>query len=241
MEIASNQINKYYDILEETKTDIGLSKKPYIPTNFKYVDGEWNTGFVIEDENKNQFVWVPCSNEKNDENIPILSRYIFSSSSFCIEEADIVEFLKSSLGNGGFYISRYEIGKENEIAVSKAGCEIWTDVTVDEAKKISKNMYSNINSRLINGYSYDTAVKFIQDEIDEDNISSSSGKTGNKEYKNIYDLVDDLGEWTEEERDGFQIYRKTIIGNEVKYLADRLSESEKYKAENIGFRTIIYK
>ena len=102
-------------------------------------------------------------------------------------------------------------------------------------------MYSNINSRLINGYSYDTAVKFIQDEIDEDKISSSSGKTGNKEYKNIYDLVDDLGEWTEEERDSFQIYRKTVIGNEVKYLADRLSESEKYKDENIGFRTIIYK
>lgn len=195
IEIANNQLFEYNKIMEETETDINKCREPYIPEGFNYREGEWNTGFVIEDENKNQFVWVPCTNIENND-IPLLSREVFESESTnyssCYEEDDIGEFLNSSLQNGGFYISRYEIGNENGSPVSKENCDVWTNVTYLEAKDLSEKMYSNINSKLMNGYSYDTAVKFINDSIIKKDIPKTVKKTGNKSYKNIYDLVDNL-------------------------------------------------
>lgn len=195
IEIANRQLFEYNKIMEGTKTDINKCKEPYIPNGFNYKDGEWDTGFVIEDENKNQFVWVPCTNIENND-IPLLSREVFTSYSInyssCYEEDDIGEFLNSSLQNGGFYISRYEIGNENGSPVSKENCNVWTNVTYLEAKELSEKMYSNINSKLMNGYSYDTAIKFISDSIVKEDIPETVKKTGNKSYKNIYDLVDNL-------------------------------------------------
>ena len=50
------------------------------------------------------------------------------------------------------------------------------------------------------------------------------------------------GEWTAEKRVNMPIYRLTVIKKDsYSYFADRLSSDEKYKDENIGFRTIIYK
>ena len=54
-----------------------IPQKPYVPEGFSYVEGEWNTGFVIQDENGNQYVWVPCTNKGNTE-IPKLERKNFS-------------------------------------------------------------------------------------------------------------------------------------------------------------------
>ena len=244
---AYDQIFKYNKLMEETKTDIKNCKNPYIPDGFKYVEGSWDNGYVIEDENKNQFVWIPCTNiENNKENIPILSKDIFSDNSVtyfsCSDSEDFEVFLESSLKNGGYYISRFEIGKENGNPVSKADCDIWNNIKYNDAEEIAKNMYSNINSRLINGYSYDTAVQFILDKVDKEKISESTGKTGNKSYKNIYDLIDNNGEWSEEKRDGLSIYRQTVIMNDdLTILADRISGNEKFKDEDLGFRTIIYK
>lgn len=241
---ASIKQNKRYKEIFEIKTNIENCKNPYIPEEFYYVEGEWNTGFVIEDKDKNQFVWIPCTNIKNKDNIPLLKKEVFLESNSiyfnCYEQDDYEKFLISSLENGGFYISRFEIGNENEIPVSKKDINIWTNINWKDAKKIAENMYSNINSELINGYAYDTAVNFILDEIDFKNVSQTRKITGTKAYKNVYDLIDNMNEWTSEMRYTSNLYRGSIIeDNEDIIFADRFSGSD--KQENLGFRTIIYK
>ena len=229
--------NSKYDELMKLETNIENCKNPYIPNNFKYLEGAWNTGFVIEDEKGNQFVWVPCTNNQNDEDIPILKKQKFTTDNEtyfdCYEEYWFEDFIKSSLENGGFYISRFEIGNENDIPVS--------NISIVEAKKISENMYNDINSKLINGYAFDTAISFIYNNIDTADVPKSTGITGNKSYKNIYDLFDDNLEWTSEQRYGFYLCRGTInIWNE-NLLFDRFMKNDKATLNNLCFRTIIYR
>ena len=93
--------NSKYDELMKLETNIENCKNPYIPDNFKYLEGAWNTGFVIEDEKGNQFVWVPCTNNQNDEDIPILKKQKFTTDNEtyfdCYEEDWFEDFIKSSL------------------------------------------------------------------------------------------------------------------------------------------------
>ena len=237
--------NSKYDELMKLETNIENCKNPYIPDNFKYLEGAWNTGFVIEDEKGNQFVWVPCTNNQNDEDIPILKKQKFTTDNEtyfdCYEEYWFEDFIKSSLENGGFYISRFEIGNENDIPVSKKGKEIWDNISLVEAKKISENMYNDINSKLINGYAFDTAISFIYNNIDTADVPKSTGITGNKSYKNIYDLFDDNLEWTSEQRYGFYLCRGTINIWDENLLFDRFMKNDKATLNNLCFRTIIYR
>ena len=53
--------------------------RTYIFEDFSYVEGEWNTGFVIEDKDKNQYVWVPCSNIENID-VPKLEKIFILAS-----------------------------------------------------------------------------------------------------------------------------------------------------------------
>lgn len=242
-EIANAQYFKHKELFE-IETDIENCKKPYLPNNFKYVEGEWNTGYVIEDENGNQFVWVPCTNIKNNEEIPLLKKERFMADNAiyfdCYEQDNYEEFLSSCLENGGFYISRFEIGKEDDKPVSKKDVEVWTNVTWKKANNLAQSMYSDINSELINGYAVDTAVSFIVDKIDRNKICETTKKTGNQAIKNIYDLVDDMYEWSSELRYGSHIYRGSIFDeNEMYFFADRYTSDS--KMENLGFRTIIYR
>lgn len=229
-EIYKKLINKEYNIQN--------SKNPYIFKGFKYVEGEWNTGFVIEDENKNQFVWVPCTNVSNEEKIEILEKTDFVVNPFIISfdcynpECEI--FLKSALENGGFYVSRYEIGNENGIAVSKSNVNPYTSVTQVEALEISKNMYDEINSSLINGYAYDTMYNWI---IHSENFKMNDQKNINGIFNKIY-------EFTSEIYYTGIIYRGIIFENEyidTGNLDNRLNSSNDYSDEYIGFRTILYK
>jgi hypothetical protein len=248
---AEEMRKTYKNLISEIQTDLENCKNPYIPEGFKYVEGQWNTGFVIEDESGNQFVWVPCSNEKNNEGIPVLKKMNFvanplTSYFYCFEgDDDYVEFLRSSLENGGFYIARFEIGKEGENPVSKAGVEIWTNISQEEAKEVSEGMYSQINSKLINGFAYDTAFNFIRNEIGNECDDKSTGITGTKSYKNIYDIVDTMCEYTSEMQYDSVVYRGVMASN--KYISvntldcTRLVAVQKFTASNIGFRTILYK
>ncbi|MBR2290511.1 MAG: hypothetical protein IJ867_08090 [Clostridia bacterium] len=119
---AERQNQRYLELMK-METNLNNCKSPYIPEGFGYVEGQWDTGFVIEDEKQNQFVWVPCTNIENQEDIPILQKRIFDDNNktyfYCYEQEDYEEFIQSSLANGGFYISRFEIGKEGENPVSK--------------------------------------------------------------------------------------------------------------------------
>ena len=86
-------------------------KNPYVLEGFKHIEGEWNTGFVIEDGMGNQFVWIPLFNEEKEDVAKLVKRNFIIHPIVPTESCfncDYAKFIKSALENGGFYISRYE-------------------------------------------------------------------------------------------------------------------------------------
>lgn len=248
-------VNKEY--LEQNPTN------PYIPKDFEYVEGEWNTGFVIQDKYQNQYVWVPCTNKEIDI-IPKLNRTDLNfnpwiSKNLCYD-TDYEQFIDSALKYGGFYIGRYEIGKENgNKPVIKEKSEIWTNIDKESAIKVISEMNMNyekdIKIKLINSYAYDTVCEWIIMNLEDKKIEyteteeDSLGKrySGVTKYNNIYDLFDTTYELTTEIYSGnITVCRgKTIkiseIENEVhKEKIDNRISFIFEKSNNIGIRTVLY-
>ena len=276
--ILNDKMNLKYDnmiIKEMNFYEKAISKEyekqnpqnPYIPENFEYVEGEWNTGFVIQDESKNQYVWVPCTNKDNN-GIEKLQRTNYSktpliSKDICANEK-YEKFTESSLENGGFYISRFEIGNENNIPVSKMGVEIYNGVNIEKATEIVDSMYDNenVNCEIINGYAYDTTLNWIinTNNIEIDIVDIKNGEkaySGRKKYNNIYDFIDNTMDITlENSYDNvilrgfpYQIDNKVEdirIKNEIlEEMLDRFSifKDKNYFSNNstLSFRTVLYK
>ena len=250
--------NEFYKTAIEKEYTNQTYNLPYIPEDFSYVKGEWNTGFVIQDSNGNQYVWVPCTNKENLE-IPILQRKNFSEDAFISKEMCTNEkykdFINSSLENGGFYISRFEIGNENGNPVSKKNVEVLTELKKEEAKEIINRIECEINCELANGYAYDTTLEWLlqNNKIEETNNNVKEPIiSGKKSYNNIYDFFDNTLEITSETNYGTVIIRGAFLkeqngetfGFSINNL-DRISilEDENYFSDGtkLGFRTIIYK
>lgn len=242
--------NNYYKNAINSNYENANQAVPYIPEGFTHTEGEWNNGFVVQDSNQNEFVWVPCSNKSSNEVLKLkksnFKNPAFISKDSCLDE-EYEGFITSALENGGFYISRYEIGKENDNPVSKRNVQVWTDLTRNDAIEIANNMYTNINSRLINGYAYDTTLSWIKssNEIIQykvDNIENVY--TGRNPYNNIYDITDNIMEFTLETN-----YESIVIRGFLEYETEgeecRYSTSKDSKIFSanalIGFRTILYK
>lgn len=81
---------------------------PIIPEGFRYVTGDWNTGFVITDINGNEFVWVPVGWLNQTKPTDALKKYYDSFSSEKIETEEYKAIKNSIDKYGGFYIGRYE-------------------------------------------------------------------------------------------------------------------------------------
>ena len=227
---------------------------PYIPENFKYVTGTWDSGFVIQDENENEFVWIPCSINKN-EKTAFLNKYNFDSNSFikkneCSETYENIEkFFISTFENGGFYIARFETGIENNNPVSKKDTAIYSNISYENALDISNNFYLNnktITSSLINSYAYDTAYNWIlsTNNVEIINNDRDQNITGSTSYNNIYDLCDTVWEWTTESFYENMVARG-ISGSNL--YSDDYSMGNRYALANntllntVGFRIILYK
>ena len=81
---------------------------------------------------------------------------------------EIVEQVKTEIAsveaNGGYYIGRYETGKENNVAVIKQNQEPYTNIKWSEAYALAKgiDVGNKANSYLCSSYAWDTAIKFIQ-------------------------------------------------------------------------------
>ena len=113
------------------KAEDKYGKEVTVPKGFK-VKPEFgkdvNGGIVIEDEDGNQFVWVPCTEEQykkhnyvtqkvNDESSIVADTgndswktYKYRQYTDWTEEVDINANKESVKNNGGFYIGRYEAG-----------------------------------------------------------------------------------------------------------------------------------
>ena len=105
------QNEKEYYSFSMSKTYKENFNNPYILDGFRHVEGEWNTGFVVEDELGNQFVWVPVFNEIKEDVVKLSRKNFIINPIIPIENCfndNYEKFIKSALENGGFYISRYE-------------------------------------------------------------------------------------------------------------------------------------
>lgn len=245
--------NNYLQNLLLQSFDINRSQNPYIPDGFHYVTGEVNNGFVIEDENNNQFVWVPCNSEnlyKKDftENplIPVED---------CWEEKSVYEkFLSSSLENGGFYVSRFETGIEDEKIVSKMNVETLVNVERADIQEKIDVMYENkdFNIEIINGYAYDRMLSWILETyndveiVDTEIYPDEPFYTGRYSYNNIYDIFDDMFEITVENWLDSIVYRgfsSLDIDGLTEYFDTRYTGMEEYgyKSINKTSRLVLYK
>ena len=161
-----------------------------IPKGFTYKEGTKDTGLVIQDENKNEFVWVPATKSTyvkdtsfrgftptGDDTLP---------NGITDETADVVKY-------GGFYIGRYEAGipevdtstsNKTGIPVSKQGVTVWTNINYYSAKANAESMISNeyVQTGLITGKAWDTTCHWIEDSLSS--INASAKLTDSRYYGN---------------------------------------------------------
>ncbi len=121
----------------------------------------------------------------------------------------------------GFYISRYEAGKEGtDRLVSKKGANVWVDILQETTKSTAKTMFksnTHVKSGLISGIQWDMTMAFISSKprVDGTNKTYDVTKTdssrhvggsrvtiaGNNEADkvcNIYDLEGNAYEYVAE-------------------------------------------
>ena len=138
-------------------------------------------------------------------------------------EKGIDSFIQSVRDNHGYYIGRYEAGDANATAdrtssspdnnplVVKSGQYVYNNVTQSQASSLCQNLYTGVNSDLVNSYAWDTAILFIQkysgdsDYSRQTRLQNTLAKTGeatdgtNNDVRcNIYDMAGNCYEWTTE-------------------------------------------
>lgn len=126
-------------------------------------------------------------------------------------KSDFTAIAKSVAKNGGFYISRYEIGENGE---SKKGQPILTAANWNGTNYLGANMWYGLyntirnidaNKQMVWGCQYDQIIRFIGAEAQvghsDRNLTTSPALSGQNELdkmKNIYDLEGNQYEWTAE-------------------------------------------
>ena len=200
---CSNNRNEMQEQSEILQTNYNY-KNPIIPEGFHTVETEtaswkrvddatvegWNSGLVIEDDKGNQFVWVPCSVDENNE-IVKYGRYFWTYTTdkgmqlINYDERYIKHLTVTSTGEdysyyeddnkneevkemvkkyGGFFIGRYELGYENEEVVVKKGCNPVVDIDKKQAVELTSNIIQSksVQTYLITSFCYDTTIKWIE-------------------------------------------------------------------------------
>ncbi|MDD2376224.1 MAG: hypothetical protein PHD15_03185 [Clostridia bacterium] len=202
---------------------------PIIPKGFKAIeDGtvwptNWNTGLVIEDASGNQFVWVPVDGINVSYAKWCITGIEYNDSLIAddILPVGIINERNQIEKYGGFYIGRYEAGKDGTTLVSKKNAIVWSDINYINSKAKAEAMYSTdeVKSGLLTGTEWDTTLEWIQDSgksvinntawgnfndsVNPANVTGAGNQqvTGYSEYwkaNNIYDLAGNFWEWTNE-------------------------------------------
>ena len=183
---------------------------------------------------------------------------------------DLEGFINSVRQNGGYYMARFEAsygidGKANfkvsngyieeyEVAPTQEGF-LWNNVTQPNAAKACQNLYTTINSDLINSYAWDTAILFIQKNQAEGETpysqqgitNDSLANTGETEdvQCNIYNMASNCTEWTTETHISGGKGPCTCRGNDYRRTTNYYMSDRNYRATTLGynndsFRAILY-
>ena len=272
-----------------TKDENGNPTKPYEDTN-----GKLKQGSDIEIK-LGRYIFDSVTGSPSESVTGYTEDTVQNHNSYYKNEiaSNITEFKESVKQNGGYYIGRFEAGVEgfdpsktitsntnsevnwtgynpkegeNLRLVFKAGAQVWNYITQSKASYLCKNLYSEVNSDLINSYAWDTAILFIQNcgtEINSSKYSiqigqsttnaiSKSGETilllgdgagKNDKQCNIYDMAGNAWEWSTE-TNGIIDYPCIYRGGGYNYNAN--STSHRYHANTIAayssytFRAILY-
>ena len=126
-------------------------------------------------------------------------------------KSDFTAMAKSVAKNGGFYISRYEVGEGGS---SKKGQSVLTARSSNGSNYLGANkwygLYNSIrkideNKQMIWGCQYDQVIKFIREQAQvghsDRNLTEDHALSGQNELdcmNNIYDLEGNHYEWTAE-------------------------------------------
>lgn len=183
------------------------------------------------------------------------------------EVAEYNEMKKQVLEHQGFYISRYEAGVNSldfrttttgaqDIVIKKGVVPYnyvkWGENTgnigTEGAVYIAQNMYSgkmqgnSVTSTLIYGVQWDEVCRFIKD-YDRVSVKAETinvtGRTGEDNSKNIYDLAGNCKEWTMEGRVAIRVSRGGW--KDVAFPISYRDSCQTHSAyDYIGFRVTLY-
>ena len=224
-DLVADNVNKIVNEKKNAELLDENGNKIVVPAGFKIVSDDTTNnaqtvekGIVVEDENGNQYVWIPCTTEESetklqykrtewdveDDNGTIASKdeltlgnninYSDGDVADGINEEKIKEIIEqvrkekeSVHKNEGYYIGRYEVGKEGEKAVIKANKEVYLtkiwSIAYDEAKSI--NVGIGTNTYLCSSYAWDTAINFIEKQIKKSYSTSIEGLNENWYSKEV--------------------------------------------------------
>jgi hypothetical protein len=256
--------------IEVTNIKTISAKDPYIPNGFHHIDPSTiDSGYVIEDDVGNQFVWVPVENGQVSRSTsdPIYSEDSNSGSGL----------INSAARYYGFYIARfeasaYEIGEDGFVAASLPDKAPWTNLNNKQAEDASVAMSTvfrygdNYDTQLVNSYAWDTTLAWLNKRVKNYSTSLNYGNytgtirnTGQTEtdiINNICDMSGNVREWTTETNTESTQTKKSnnkeqiILVNRVvrggsanlnKSAASRTGYNEELMDEYWGFRTVLYK
>ena len=237
-------------------------------------------GLVIQDKEGNQFVWVPVNGEY-ERNFSYPSTYYlaldytpedstYTDTGYLPEEiqpetddATNNENAESEavLNKGGFYISRYEAGKEGtDTLVSKSGATVWNNISQVDCKTTAKTFINNENvkSALCSGIQWDMTMAFVNGKQDG---SSDADKTYNvKEYKesrhtgssttsgqnssdkvcNIFDLEGNYNEFVAEKNSSDMERQFVVRGGSYFNNSTASNRSASFNSNTGSFRFTLY-
>ena len=202
-------------------------EKAIIPKGFKISTEEKtiNKGLVIQDEVGNEFVWIPVTTEsiyerKKDYEDVNISGTAFTDTGYLPdgiqptsdddinnEQAEKQVVLEA----GGFYVSRYEAGNEEETLVSKKGVTVYSNISQEDTKAKAKTFINNDNvkSALCSGIQWDVIMEFVTGKDEKFNVTqydenrhtgifAPSGENESDKVCNIYDLEGNYCEYVAE-------------------------------------------
>ena len=195
-------------------------KTAKIPAGFAVsnVEGEnlVSRGLVIIGATGNEYVWIPCTEDtykreetaweiEDDGGTKALKDELtlIGATPSDVENSngitttvlnEIVEQVKNEIAsvkaNGGYYIGRYEVGKESNTAVVKQKQVPYTNIKWSQAHTLAKgiDVGKKANSYLCSSYAWDTAIKFIQKHSTATNYATSRDNfNGNWQDKEVKD------------------------------------------------------
>ena len=257
-----------------------VSKTPTIPEGFYVVPGldKVEEGFVISDvpndtgDVGNQFVWIPVTSESEyvrnkTYNTPNASKNAIDDTNYLPTGVEIPEGKTEGevekemvVKAGGFYIGRYEAGKEGtDTLVCKKGATVWNSINQVEAKEKAKTFKNRVKSGLLTGIQWDVTMAFINGKSDgEGNLydvttPSSNRHTGggvttgqNKADRvcNIYDLEGNYWEYIAEKNTYLDsspfVYRGGHFHTDDTYSTSRRVNSIGVAGSGISFRLVLY-